>query len=373
MKLEDFETDHNESGNDSKYGKHERTEGSGQVLLVTGIFVSLFFLTVLGVVLIANNDKLVRNQGRNEGISETRNEEPLSEEFEKGSLVSQDLDIWDEFPKTSEQEIQSESSSQKEEKEDETMGGTKTKVTLRDGREEWVTINQYLPKNPYDNAGFSLGNGRLTYYIDGNQVSFTGIDLSKNNNYVDFNDVRKDGIDYVMLRMGYRGYSTGQVTADEDFYDNLKRATDAGLKVGVIFYSQAVTIEEAKEEAAFVIEGLADYEIQYPVAFEMEFISNDNSRIDRLSKEEKTRIAGAFLEDIENAGYVGVIYGDKEWIMVEISYAALSNYGLWLKMESELPDFPYRFHMWRYANAGKVDGVTGTVPISISMIDYSVK
>lgn len=354
-------------------GKSEPEIKTPVVVLAAAAVVS-FLMLVLVIVLVVNKDTIFPSKTH---LGNSENDSEISSDFlepESGGLVSSDLDIWEEFPNMSSEEKTVEVVSEEVSSEDDpSMGGTKTKIVYPNGREEWITINKYLPENPYVNANFSLGNGRLSYYEDGNKVSYTGIDLSKNNDYVDFNEVRRDGIDYVMLRMGNRGYSTGQITIDEYFYDNLKRAQDAGLQVGVTFFSQAITIEEAKEEALFVTEGLKDYQIKYPVSFEMEYIPNDNSRIDTLSKEEKTQIAKAFLEDVEAAGYIGVVSGNKEWMMAEINYAALSSFGVYLKEEGELPDFPYRFHLWKYTHAGRVNGVSGTVPISISMIDYSVK
>lgn len=127
----------------------------------------------------------------------------------------------------------------------------------------------------------------------------------------------------MMLRVGARGYGSGQIVLDDYFVDNIKRATDAGLQIGVYFTSQAITEEEAVEESNIVLENIKDYKITYPVAFDMSFVDNDTTRIETVSRADKTKITKAFLDTIEAAGYKPLLYGDKEWLIKEID---LSNY-----------------------------------------------
>ena len=160
---------------------------------------------------------------------------------------------------------------------------------------------------------------------------------------------------------------------DDYFQDNMKRAMDADLEVGISFSSQAITVEEAVEEAEFVLQYMQEYDISYPIIFEMEHIVNDTARIDDLTKEEKTRIAETFLDKIEEAGYNVMLSGDKAWLFSDINYAALSAYDIRLEQEEDLPDYPYRFYMWQYTQKGTVDGVSGEVPLNICFIDYTIK
>ena len=200
-----------------------------------------------------------------------------------------------------------------------------------------------------------------------------GVDISKYQEYVDFTKLKKAGIDFCMLRLGARGYGTGQLVLDPYFQENIKRASDAGLDIGVYFFSQAITVEEAKEEANMVLEYIADYDVNYPVAFDMEYVQNDTARIEQLSVEEKTLITNAFLETIEIAGYTPMIYGKKEWLLKEIDLTDLQGYDIWLAQYEDMPDYPYQFTMWQYTNLGKVEGVSGKVDLNISFIDYSEK
>ena len=161
----------------------------------------------------------------------------------------------------------------------------------------------------------------------------------------------------MMLRVGARGYGSGQIVLDEYFADNLKRATDAGLQIGVYFTSQAITEAEAVEEANVVLNNIKDYKITYPVAFDMGFVDNDTARIEGVSRADKTKITKAFLDTIAAAGYKTLLYGNKEW---------LSQVG-------DVPDYPYRFTMWQYADDISVDGIAGYANMNISFIDYSEK
>ena len=213
----------------------------------------------------------------------------------------------------------------------------------------------------------------MEYYEDGRQISFVGVDISKNNDYIDFVELKKAGIDFVMIRVGVRGYGTGQLMLDDYFFENIKRANDAGLEIGLYFFSQAITKDEAIEEANLVLENIGEYQITYPIAFDMELISGDTARIENLSREERTNIAKAFLDTIEDAGYKPMLYGNKEWLIKKVDLSKLTDYDIWLSQPGDLPDYPYKFTMWQYDTTAIVDGIAGYTNLNISFIDYSEK
>ena len=352
----------------------DETSAKGTSFMLTAVVgVAVFLLTVLGIVIFVNRETLFHNSSGQGTVVQKPSEEEESPVISGSTLVSDDLDIWDDYPSEEKSEPHSEVISEETTEEDPTEGGTKTLVTFPDGTEEWYSISKYLPQNEYKETGVVLGNGRMSYYVEGNKESYLGIDISKYQGYIDFNEVKKDGVDFVIIKLGSRGYSTGQLTLDDYFQDNIKRATDAGLEVGVSFSSQAITVDEAKEEAAFVLQYLMDYDISYPVIFEMEHIVNDTARIDTLTKEDKTQITKAFMEDIETAGYNVMFSGNKAWLFADVNYAALSAYDVRLEQQEDLPDYPYRFYMWQYTQKGTVDGISGEVPLNICFIDYTIK
>ncbi|MBR5788573.1 MAG: hypothetical protein IKX99_00525 [Lachnospiraceae bacterium] len=299
----------------------------------------------------------------------------LDEYVSGNTFVSDDLDIWDEYldtPAKEDETVVVDEEPKEEAKIDLSEGGTKTKVIMSDGKENWIKINKYLAPNELDDASFVLKNGRLNYYVKGEKVSYTGIIVDKNDDYIDYAKVKRDNVDFVLIKLGQRGYQTGNISLDENFYTNLKNAKDAGLHVGVLFSSQATTKEEAEEEAQFVIDTLGEERIDYPVCFYMDYVPNDKARVEDITPEQKTIAAKAFMDKIIEAGMNPILYGDKEWLLCRLNYTAVSYYDILLDMEEDLPDFPYRIKMWKYTTTD-VAGVSGKSEVIISFIDYSVK
>lgn len=350
-------------------------------VITTLVAVTLFVGVLLTVVLIMNMPKRSAVPEKTESVEEVNNtggsRYPDTGELLTGSTLSpDDLEFWKLYPEETEEEStppSEETASDAVEENDPSMDGKHTLITYADGTEEWVLISPYLPKHEYDFTKLVCQSDIMKYYVDGKQASFVGADISKNQDYVDFIKVKKAGVDYVMLRVGARGYGTGQLVLDDYFAENMKRATDAGLEIGVYFFSQAITVEEAVEEANMVLQNLAEYSITYPVGYDMEYVANDTARIESLSRTEKTNIAKAFLDTIENAGYKTILYGNKQWLIKEIDMSKLTDYDIWLSQIQDIPDYPYQFTMWQYSNKASIDGIAGYTNLNISFIDYSEK
>lgn len=332
----------------------------------------LFIAAILILVLVLNQEK--KPHTNNAGTKATTLPQKVSKTVEPGTLSPEDFDFWDMYPEDT-VPAPTESRQDKEEtkKDDPSADGKHTLVTYGDGEEEWVLISPYLPKHEYDYTKLVCQSELMKYYVEGKQVSYVGVSISKYQDYVDFVKLKKAGIDFVMIRVGARGYGTGQIAMDDYFLDNIKRASDAGMEIGLYFFSQAISKEEAVEEANVVLQNIGEYKITYPIAFDMEFIPNDTARIDNLSREEKTAITKAFLDTIEDAGYLPMIYGNKEWLIKRIDLSKLTEYDVWLSQPGDLPDYPYKFAMWHYSNTAVVDGIAGYADLSISFIDYSEK
>ena len=354
--------------------------GMTPAVIMTIVAVTAFVGAILILVLLLNND--TKGEGLREQLSseEVQGSSPVilapdTDELLTGStLRPEDLDFWDKYPPQESKEPEAETPPPQETVEnDPATDGKHTLVQYANGKEEWVLISPYLPKHEYDFTRLVCQSDLMKYYVDGKQTSYVGVDISEFQDYVDFVKVKKAGINFVMLRAGARGYGTGQLIVDDYFNDNLKRATDAGLEVGVYFFSQAITKEEAVEEAKMVLQNLGDYQISYPIAFDMEFIENDKARIDSLSKADKTAIAKAFLDTVAAAGYKTMLYGNKEWLIKEVDMSKLTAYDVWLSQQADVPDYPYQFTMWQYSTQGSVDGIAGMVNMNISFIDYSEK
>ncbi len=340
------------------------------------VTIAILLLITLALVLWMVGARIFGEIGGNLGFDNREESVQQSALVETGTLLPEDLDFWDKYPEeSSEQILQSmpvESSEEKEE-EDPATDGRHTLVVHSDGEEEWLLINQYLPKNEFDYTKLVCQSQFMKYYDGGKLVSFVGADISKYQGNVDFVKLKNAGVDFVMLRVGARGYSTGQIVLDDYFRENLRKATEAGLQIGVYFSSQAITQAEAEEEAIKVVESLAGYSITYPVVFTMERLGTDYARTDSMTKTERTYAVRSFVETIKNYGYTPMIGGEKEWLLCQMDLTKLYDYDLMLSQEGDIPDFPYRFGIWKYNNSGKVDGVETTVPLLISFIDYTEK
>lgn len=358
-----------------KYSDDFNDGNNGLPVAYMAVAGFLFVLAVLAVVLLVNRKPPGKPGIPAAQIRETESSEASTAEPDTlvpGTLKAEDLDIWDLYPEeTSEETSSTEEAST--EATDESNDGLHTLVTGDDGKEEWVELNPFLKENEYDYTGLVYQYPIMKYFEEGTKISYMGVDVSKYNEFVDYNKLRKAGVEFVMIRLGARGYGSGQLSVDEYFFDNIKGATDAGLDVGVYFYSQAVTEAEALEEAQTVISNLEGYELTYPVAFHMELVSGDTSRVEVLTREEKTNIAKIFLDAVREAGYKPMLHGTKEWFIKKLDLTKLADYDIWLAQEKDVPDYPYRFGMWQYTKEGKIDGISGKANLDISFIDYSEK
>lgn len=236
-------------------------------------------------------------------------------------------------------------------------------VTFRFG-DRVMTPLEGMPLNPYDRAGFSLDEkGRVTY-----EGARTGVDVSTYQKEIDWQAVAGDGIDFAILRLGYRGYTEGGLFPDQTFQTNLRGALDAGLEVGVYFFSQAITPEEAEAEAAYILNAIEGYEVTGPIAFDWEPIApGNNARTDGLDNDTLTRCAAAFCKKIEGAGYTPAVYFNQSLGYLRYDLRELTEYDLWLAEYDTKPDFYYHFDLWQYTHTGKVAGIEGDVDLDLDL------
>ena len=381
----------------------EEEYGRTGLPVVYTIFGVSAFVLILLFVLFQSNSKKNSSSDYFKELQKQQEETALAEaeaeavqEDTGRKLRAEDLDFWDMYPVDEEEtgekaaaventqkstltekaEKEREEQKQKEQEEvlnDPSTDGKHTLVMTRDGKEEWVLISPYLAKNTYDLTKLEDKAGLKRYVENGKKISYVGVDVSKQSGSVNFTGLKAAGVDYVMIRLGGRGYSTGQISLDESFKENIEGAIAEGLDVGIYFYSQAINQDEAIQEVNFVVQNLDPYRgsIKYPVAFDMEFVANDESRIDGLSREDRTSIAASFLEGVKAAGYIPMFYGDKEWLIKEIDLAKLQDYDVWLSQDTDIPDYPYQYAMWKYTSTGVVNGIKGDANLNICFIGYS--
>lgn len=196
--------------------------------------------------------------------------------------------------------------------------------------------------------------------LDGGNVM--GIDISKHNGTVDWNAVKNAGVEFVILRCGYRGSASGVLVEDEKFRTNIKGATAAGLKVGIYFFSQAVNEMEAVEEASLTLSLIKGHKISYPVYIDVEAA---NGRADGLSAAERTKVVKAFCETVRDSGYTAGVYSNKNWFAEKMDTGAFGNYRIWLAQYTESPTYTGRYEMWQYSSQGTIPGIKGDVDLNI--------
>lgn len=214
---------------------------------------------------------------------------------------------------------------------------------------------------------YTAADGRLRYN-DSGVKTLTGIDVSEHQNDIDWALVAADGIDFAMIRAGRRGTTEGGLFADDYFVQNIEGALKNGIPVGVYFYSQAVSVEEAQEEADYLLKLLAGYDVTYPVVFDWEIVGGEDARTYSVSRQTLCKCAEAFCDKVEAAGYDAMIYftqylGYRKYIL-----RALADYGFWYAEYKPTPGFPYDFDMWQYSCTGTVSGIQGEVDLNLLFV-----
>lgn len=209
--------------------------------------------------------------------------------------------------------------------------------------------------------GFANGSGKL------------GIDVSRWNKEIDWEKVKADGIEFAIIRCGYRGATSGSLVLDAMYEANIRGAIEAGIPVGVYFFTQATSEVEAVEEASMVISLIEDYDVDYPVFLDSES-AGGNGRADRLEAKERSRYHKAFLETIASAGYETGVYASKNWLNNRLDMTQLSQYKVWLAEYADAPTYEEYYDMWQYTSKGTVDGIETRVDLDLSFmnIDTSI-
>ena len=195
------------------------------------------------------------------------------------------------------------------------------------------------------------------------QTLYTGIDVSTYQRTIDWEKVKNDGVEFAIIRVGYRGYSAGNVHYDTRAVQNMEGANAAGVPIGVYFFSQAITEEEAREEADFLINAVAGYKIDLPLILDYEY-AGDIGRMEAatLSKEEETAIVNAFADRVREAGYTPMVYANKYMLNATLNKNDL-NCAVWLAHYTYDTTYTGEYEFWQCASDGHVDGITGNVDL----------
>ncbi len=237
--------------------------------------------------------------------------------------------------------------------------------------EIYMPVLEDVPKSEVNSNSVVTRNG-YSFYKDKDKItSIAGIDVSEFQGYIDWKQVKDAGIEFAFIRIGCRTYSNGEIIFDERFKENLYSADRAGIKTGVYFFSQALTVDEAIEEADAVIDAIEPFNITYPVVFDWEIIYEDYARTDEITIESLADCCVAFCERIKSAGYTPMIYQNKSTLLFKVDLPRVKEYDIWLAEYNDEPTYYYDFKIWQYASDGRVPGISTDVDMNISFKDYS--
>ncbi len=233
--------------------------------------------------------------------------------------------------------------------------------------QEMIT-DPFAPRNDYDKDAFSIVRGRMSYNGEGYDHR-VGIDVSHHQGAIDWQRVAQSGIEFAIIRIGFRGYSSeGKLYEDRRWRKNLEGARAAGLDVGVYFFSQAVSSEEAAEEADFVLGLLDGTELDLPLIYDPESIKTAAARTDDVYGEQFTVNTRIFCDLVKAAGYEPMIYANMAWEDEKLEMAAIADIPVWFADYSSKPQSPYCFDFWQYTSHGSVPGIASRVDMNIQLI-----
>lgn len=238
------------------------------------------------------------------------------------------------------------------------------------GRYHFHETKQNLALNPYINEKFQVDENGFVEYNDSVLTSKKGIDVSSYQGKIDWKKVKNDGVEYALIRVGYRGYGeAGKLVTDERFEENMKGATSNGVDVGVYFFSQATSEKEAVEEANYVLDEIEGYDLSYPVIIDIENLNRSDARTAGLTKEQWTKNAIAFCETVKAAGYTPMIYGNLESFLNMLDVEQIEVYDKWFAQYDTSVYFPYDFEIWQYSESGYVDGISEKVDLNVGFYE----
>lgn len=225
-----------------------------------------------------------------------------------------------------------------------------------------VELPTGLEPNPFQPTDFGYDeNGYVTCLT---AESIPGIDVSSHQGQIDWQAAKESGIQFAIIRLGYRGYNSGTIHADETARKNLVGAKAAGLKIGAYFFSQAITTQEAEEEARFALQMLDGLALDLPLVYDWEYVS-ESARTGQMDPQTLTDCIHAFCGEVEKAGYQSMVYFNQDLDNTLLDLEQVDQYPFWLAMYSNRLTFPYKVCFWQYSDEGSVPGIEGNVDLDL--------
>lgn len=242
-------------------------------------------------------------------------------------------------------------------------------VLINDGYNDvWITPYEDVEVNDLNKEDFAQSGGKI-YYTGDDYDTVLGVDVSEHQHWIDWKKVADSGVKFAYVRSGYRGYTKGSLNDDAWFRTNVDGAREAGLEVGVYFFSQAVNVAEAIEEARYVLDQIKGCEITLPIMYDWEKLEDTP---DARTNDVDPSIVGdcgiAFCETIRAAGYDAGIYFNRQLGYYSFDLSRLKDFKFWLAVPGDYPDFYYAGNIWQYTHEGEVPGIDGEVDLNLMFI-----
>ncbi len=236
-----------------------------------------------------------------------------------------------------------------------------SQVPVEDGTGTiYITPIPGLPVSSFTAGDFTQSTSG-TAYTGGAYTAYQGVDVSEWQGNIQWQEAAEGGIGFALLRCGFRRYVSGALEQDTLFEANYSGAGQAGLRRGVYFFSQAITPEEAREEAAYVLEILNGRDLELPVFYDWETVDAEDGRANGLDGAAVTACAEAFCQVIRDGGYESGVYLNLQTGYHTYDLAPLKDQVLWLGEPGGYPTFYYHTALWQYDHQGTVPGIAGGV------------
>jgi len=229
---------------------------------------------------------------------------------------------------------------------------------------------EVIPYTDYDWSNLVNIDSHLSYEDD-SYYSMFGIDVAAHQGTINWSKVKESGVEFAYIRLGYRGATEGILHTDEQFENNYKGATENGIKVGIYWYSQPSNVQEALNEADYVIKVLDGRHLDLPIAYDFEetiFFDGSLSRMHGMKSSSRTKMAQTFLSEITKNHYDVMIYTNLDWAQNYYNFDKLQDYPIWFAQYADYPDFDRPFIMWQYQDDGKINGINTYVDLDIMFI-----
>ena len=229
------------------------------------------------------------------------------------------------------------------------------------------TEESHYPVSDINHEYFFQDEYNFRSYDDGKITSRRGIDVSEHQGDIDWEKVKESGVEFAFIRVGYRTYDGGNIKEDNKFRYNIEGALENGIEVGVYFFSQAISVDESIEEAKFTVDQIRDYNVTLPIAHDMEEVTEED-RIMHLTSDDRTAIADAFCEIVENYGYDSLIYANPSWLLTKLNIFKIRDRNVWLAHYTDKTPYIFRYEIWQYSDSGIIDGIDEPVDLNVMFI-----